>query len=68
MKNKFLIVDPYNKWNCFQELEILGRGTDFSFSLPFARDAQVLEKDRDGKLTDGEIQLKPLAKGPEREL
>ena len=46
----------------------LGEGSVFSFSLPFAKEAQVLEQDQKQKIHQDEIQLKPLAKGPAREI
>ena len=38
------------------------------FSLPFAREAEILDKDEQGKLSHDEVNLKPLAKGPKREI
>ncbi len=44
-----------------------GKGSDFAFSLPLAKNAQVLKQDKDGKIGKDEIRGKPMAKGPEKE-
>ncbi len=44
-----------------------GKGSDFAFSLPLAKNAQVLKQDKEGKIGKDEIRGKPLAKGPEKE-